>query len=137
MKLLKLIRARTSYKLGFYTSKISGFMFFTANFESSKVKYQRRWIDFLLFFMSFALNVYLFGFAENFNMNFKIRSEILYVGTQFLYKVSLFTIICTKFNNFVRAKKAFGILRSFEIIDEKVRKCILKTMKISIYCIFI
>jgi hypothetical protein len=46
---------------------------------------------------------------------------ILLIGSKVLYRVSLFSIVCTKLINYFGRKNAFDIVESFARVDKKVR----------------
>lgn len=122
MKFLNVLSSKTSYKLGFLILKISGYVFFTVDYSLNEVKYRQTWTDKGIFIISFVFNIILFVLGIRTSLNIEIRSVILFIGTNILYKISLFTLVCTKLINFIGCQKAFGIIRNFLRIDKKVRK---------------
>ena len=122
MKFLNVLSSKTSYKLGFLVLKISGYVFFTVDYSLNQVKFRQTWTDQGIFIISFVFNIVLFVLGIQTSLNIEIRSVILFIGTNILYKASLFTLVCTKFINFIGCQKAFGIIKNFSRIDKKVTK---------------
>lgn len=121
MKFLNVHSTNTSYKLVFLILKISGYVFFTVNYSSNEVKFRQTWTDQGIFLVSFLFNLVLFVLGIHTTLNIEIRSVILFIGTNILYKFSLFAIVCTKLVNFIGCQKAFGIIQHFSRIDKKVK----------------
>jgi hypothetical protein len=100
--------------------KFSGYTFYSVEQVAGRMKYHQRWTDFTIFTISLLLNLTLLLFTGDFNMKIKVRSEILLMGSKVLFNVSMFSVIFTKFINFVGQKKTFEIIESFWRVDKKV-----------------
>jgi hypothetical protein len=119
MKLLNLKSSYTTYIIGFWCNKLSGYFFFTLKQTAEGIKFQRTWMDSFFFAISFVFSFYLAVVGGN-ELAVKIRSEILLMGAKFALKISLITSLFSKLANFIGAKKGFEIIQHFRTIDKEV-----------------
>lgn len=111
----------SSYKFGYYVTKLSGYIFFTVKYSSNIVKFQRRFYDYLIFLASFIFS-FLVTTSSKQNFTLELSSTILNIGMRKLLQFSAFFLMVTKFVNFVGARKAFQIIDIFHQFDKKVWK---------------
>jgi hypothetical protein len=100
--------------------KVSGYGFFTVTNFADGIKYRRTFPDCAFFVVSFSVTLCVFLFGGTVSSSAEIQSMILLIGTSFLLKTSLLSILCTKAVNFAGRGKAFEMLKNFETIENKV-----------------
>lgn len=119
MKLLN-VSSNFSYRIGFFTLKFFGFAFFTIKRSLNAIEFQKNLLDYVLFSVSIMFSLILPVIESKLNSKLEIKSTILNVATNVLFKISMISIIVTKLINMTSAKKAFEILKNYERIDKKV-----------------
>lgn len=120
MKFLELFSSETTYKVGVFVMKISGFIFFTVKRNASGIKYYQSFLDYSIFLVSILFSLSMFVLDNTHKLNIEIKSSILDIGTVMLLKISLVSILATKLINIFGSRKVFSILKNFERIDKKV-----------------
>lgn len=119
MKLLNLA-SNTSYRFALFIAKLNGFVFFSVKNTLNGVKFHQNWIDCVIFVVSFSFNLILSITAQSQKFNAEIKSPIIKIGLDFLFKLSLFSIVFTKLINMIGWREVFNVLKQFELIDKKV-----------------
>lgn len=115
----------TSSDLSYNTSitilKLSGFLFFTVvTTPEGLTEFRQFWSDYASFLISISFSIYIAFCSESSDLNFKRKSTILNLGTEFLWKISLFSILLTKIILLISARQGFNVVRLAKLIDRQV-----------------
>lgn len=104
-----------------FIAKLSGFWFLSIKSLSNGtiVCHQTR-IDYVVFALSLTFSLLTASIGSNETLNVKIKSTILNLGTMFLWKMTLYSIIVTKIVNFIAGRSVFNILQDFKWMDRQV-----------------
>lgn len=110
-----------SYKFCVYMLKASGFVFFSIkSLENGSFKFYQVISDYIIFCVSFSFSLFMALDGVHQGLTVNIQSIALSVGTAFLWKVSMISIIITKLINIIGARRAFSMLADTQWIDQKV-----------------
>lgn len=120
MKLLNFVSPTTSYKLVLFIGKLSGFVFFSAKHTLHDVSFYENWTDYVIFTISFFFSVVIAVGGSSLSFKVAVKSVIVGIGTDFLFKISLYSIVVTKFINMIGRHETYKILELFKRIDKKV-----------------
>lgn len=115
-------------KFGAYLLKLSGFIFFSYVVIGGRIHYVRKWTDFVLFSISFGFSFYLAATGGGKDMKLVLKSKILNLGTVFLWKVTLISVVLTKLVNIVATRAGFEVIEHLSRIDQQV-----KNLKVATY----
>lgn len=104
-----------------FIAKLSGFWFLSIKKLSNGtiICHQTR-IDYIVFALSLTFSLLTASIGSNESLNVKIKSTILNLGTMFLWKMTLYSIIVTKIVNFIAGRSVFNILQDFKWMDRQV-----------------
>lgn len=123
MKLQKVLTTNFVYKLTLLIIKASGFAFSTLKSErNGKTYFRITWGDYVFFLISISFSILTFYLGSKQNVDAKLDSMILKIGTIFLWQASLAGIILTKCINLVAGKDVMDITLWFNYLDSKVRR---------------
>lgn len=110
-----------SFQLAFTVVKLSGYIFYTIkDGENNKINFKRTFIDYGLFALSFLFSVFAYLHIGNRSFNANLKSAVMSIAMNLLFKLLLISVMLTKIYHFVRAKNAFDIVASFKWIEVKV-----------------
>jgi hypothetical protein len=105
---------------GIFILKICGFGFFTVKSSLNGLTYQKNILDYGFFVASFAFSFVLYDLEMSHSIDMNIKSVILNIGTVFLFRVAMISVIITKVANMIGSREAFTIFQDFERINKKV-----------------
>lgn len=108
-------------KFSVHLLRLSGFIFFSYAVTDGRIHYVQKWTDFVLFAISFVFSMYLAATGGGKDIKLVLKSKILNLGTVFLWKATLISVVLIKLVNIVAARAGFAVIEHLTTIDQQVK----------------
>ena len=132
MKMLKFLSAESCYKSFIFTLKIFGFVFFKIKTSSTGIKFEKIFLDFVIFLVSLSVSLYVLVMECQQGTKLETKSPILSVSMVVIYRMSLIGIVVAKIAFMMGSRKAVNVILFHKSVDKKVRMFLLSSLHFEI-----